>query len=166
MSPLSDRPRPSGQPLSDYGVVLSDDSDREALEWRFSVDGPLLLMTSATGVDARGFRYLAGVWPERNEFISISLVKLYATGGREGVIGIIDTGPELDPIVARFDEIGRVMRESENFVAEYEPTGSLPGWGPLDDAAVRGYGGTRPPTWPPPGEPCVMRYRRDPPWMR
>ena len=138
-------------------------------------------MSAPTGVDARGFRYLIGVWPERKEFIAVSLVKIYATGGREGVIGIVDTGPDLQPVIQTVNDAVRSLQKSENFPPRNQPDGfgvldELPvlrtlkegepvggaGWEELDDAAVQVYGGTRPAHWPPPGEPSVMRYQGEP----
>lgn len=169
--------------LGDYGVVVSDDSDPGPLEWRLFVDGPLLSMSSATGIDGRGFRYLMGVWPEQDAFISISLVKIYATGGREGFAGLMYQGPDAREAIRKINWVLDVSQESEHFAAGMQPAGFRPlgedavlaalgrgervegpGWDELDAAAVRGYGGRPPPGWAPPGEPCVMRYQREPRW--
>jgi hypothetical protein len=171
--------------LSDYGVVLSDDSDPDPLEWRLFVEGPIMLMSSATGMDGRGFRYLMGVWPgsdpEQASFVSISLVKIYATGGREGFAGVLYNGPDAREAIQKINWVLEVSQESENFVAGGQPEGfrpldeaavldalgrgervAGPGWDELDAAALSGYGGTPPKHWAAPGEPCVTRYQRGP----
>ena len=45
--------------LSNYGVVLADDSERDPAEWKVIVEGPALMVTSPSGMHVRGIRYFA-----------------------------------------------------------------------------------------------------------
>jgi hypothetical protein len=163
--------------LHDYGVVLSEDSNQDPLDWRFIVEGPVMIMSSATGIDGRGFRYLLGVWPSRAVFVCVSLVKIYATGGRQGVIQLLHTGEDSSAALDRINAIVLGADQSPRFARGFQPPGfrpldtpavldSLergeyvagPGWAELDAAALRGYGDHPPEHWAAPGESCVMKY--------
>lgn len=171
-------PATHGVELRDLGVELSEDSDRDPLGWRFLLDGPQVMMTSATGMDGRGFRYLLAACPETGDFLAVSLVKLYATA-REGVISVVHRGPDAAEALERINHFVRANADSPRLARGHQPVGSgpidvpaalaslgrgdavaRPGWDDLDAAALRGYGGHVPERWPPAGTPCVMRYER------
>jgi hypothetical protein len=165
--------------LAELGVTPSEDSEPGLLEWRFCIEGPVMLMSSPTGMDGRGFRYVIGHWGER--VIAANLVKLYASGGKQGVIFLAYKGDDLRAAVERVNAVIGDAPQSENFASGFQPPGfrpldvegtvaaaergeyvAGPGWDELDAAAIRGYGGTAPANWASPGEPCVMRFRRKP----
>lgn len=174
--------------LHDLGVVLAKDGDRDPLEWRLLVAGPVVLMSSATGMDGRGFRYLLGVWPgpggRQAAWVVARLCKLYATGGREGVVHLLWYGHDPRAAVERINAEVSGACASPRFANGLQPPGFRPldtdavltalsrgervygpGWDELDAAAVRGYGGQPPEQWAA-GEACVMTYRRDLRWPR
>lgn len=170
-----------GRALADYGVVLTGDSGSEAREWSLLVEGPVYLTTSRTGMDGRGWRWFLGVWPRSGQplWVAISVVKIYASGGHEGVAFL---GWHGDDLSAGIEHVNAdTLAAAAGSLKEYQPPGCRPldevaiigalgrgervpgpGWDELDEAALRGYSGHPPERWAAPGDPLVTRYSSDP----
>ena len=169
--------------LADYGVVLDADGDQDPAEWRVLVEGPVLLMTSSTGLHGRGYRYLVGLWPGpgagQTAVVALALVKLYATGGREGVVFLTHYGNDVGAAIRAVNTALAGAQSSPRLTGGYQPDGNKPldeeavltalrrhefvagpGWDDLDAATLRAYGGKPPDGWCAAGEPCVMKYTR------
>ena len=170
--------------LSDYGVALAEESDRDPAEWQIMVEGPALMVTSPSGMHVRGIRYFAGVWPgpaaDQAVFVAFTLTKGYASGGREGHITLLYYGADVRDAVRTINSDLRMWEQSEHFPLEFQPSGRRPldeaevlralrrgqtgdnhHWTELDAIARRGYEEGPPAgSWAGADEPCVMSYRR------
>lgn len=102
------------------GLAMRPDSDPDPTEWRFAGDGPLLMVTSPSGVHLRGMGYHLAVWPGPAR--AKPPTRLHDKQGlrlwrREGHIHLLYYGPDVrDAIRASNDDL-RSWQTSEHYPA-------------------------------------------------
>jgi hypothetical protein len=179
---------PSSLSWRDLGVVLRHepiDRDRrpdlDPESWEIVSCGPRLLTTSPSGMSLRGSRWIVAYEPDRGggkHLVCAELIKGYASGGREGMLRVLDASHDLEAIIAAIrSELDEHLESPEGIPASNNVpdigflsveavadglnkgvvTGD-PSWRELDELARSFMPDGPEDGWAPIGEPCAFTW--------